>query len=74
MLTDKGRLYFSLGPERGGRKLYGGLDFGRLGRVATRGSSNLALPALAGGRLADEVKARVEVSVTRIARDLDLER
>ena len=83
MLTDQGRLYFSLGPERGGRKLYGGLDFGRLAasrrtrrrsRAARGASSNLALPALAGGRLADEVKAWVEVSVTRIARDLDLER
>jgi DNA-binding transcriptional MerR regulator len=83
MLTDQGRLYFSLGPERGGRKIYGGLDFGRLAasrrtrrrsRVAGGGSSSLALPALAGVRLAERVKARVEVSVTRIARDLNLER
>lgn len=80
VLTDKGRLYFSLGPERGG-KLYGGLDFGRLAasrrtrrrsKVERGGLPSLALPALAGGRLADEAKARVEVSVTRIARDLDL--
>jgi DNA-binding transcriptional MerR regulator len=81
ILTDGGRLYFSLG-SRGSKRLYGGIDFGRLAasrrtkrrlRAARASSPALALPALAGGRLNGEVKALVEVSVTRIARDLDLE-
>jgi hypothetical protein len=80
MLTDKGRLYFSLGSG-GDRKLYGGLDFGQLvaarrrrrrSRFVKADSPSLALATVAGGRLESEVKARVEVSVTRIARDLDL--
>jgi len=82
IVTDTGRLYFSLGLERGSRKLYGGIDFSRLAasrrsrrRSPARGTAPaLELPALDGGRLVDEVKARVEVSVTRIARDLDLGR
>ncbi len=82
IVTDAGRLYFSLGPLGGTRKFYGGIDFSRLAasrrsrrRSRAKGdASSLDLPSLDGGRLVDEVKARVEVSVTRIARDLDLER
>jgi DNA-binding transcriptional MerR regulator len=81
MLTDQGRLYFSLGRERGERRVFGGLDFGRLAAsreiprrtsVVRVEASSLAFPAIVGGRLADEIKAQIEVSVTRIARDLDL--
>ena len=80
LLTDQGRLYFSLGTQRSGR-LYGGLDFGRLAvsrrahrrsRVARSEASSPAFPVLVGGLLPNEVKAQVEVNVTRIARDLDL--
>lgn len=82
MVTDEGRLYFSLGSGTASPKLYGGVDFGRLttSRRARRrskprtGGPNLELPALPARRLAEMAKARVEVSVTRIARDLDLGR
>lgn len=83
IVTDGGRLYFSLGSEAGGRKLYGGIDFGllaasritrRRSKVAKGSQSRLKLPALDGGRVAEKAKARVEVNVTRIARDLDLGR
>lgn len=81
LVTDEGRLYFSLGAGAGSRKLYGGIDFSRLAasrrtrrRLRVRGGGGLELPALDGGRLAEGTKARVEISVTRIARDLDLGR
>lgn len=82
IVTDAGRIYFSLGPEGGVQKLYGGLDFSRLttsmrSRRRSRakgGPISLEWPALDGGRLAREVKARVEVDVSKIARDLDLGR
>ena len=81
LLTDQGRLYFSLSAQRSARKLYGGLDFGRLAasrrahrrsRIARGEASGSAFPALVGGLLPNEVKAQVEVNVTRIARDLNL--
>jgi hypothetical protein len=82
IVTDEGRLYFSLGSGAASPKLYGGIDFARLAasrrirrRSGTRtGRPSLELPALAGGRSAEKAKAWVEVSVTRIARDLDLGR
>lgn len=82
IVTDEGRLYFSLGRGAASPKLYGGIDFERLAasrrtrrRSRTRmGGPSLELPALAGSRTADKAKARIEVSVTRIARDLDLGR
>jgi hypothetical protein len=82
IVTDAGRLYFSIGPEGGDGKLYGGIDFGRVTaasrskrRSRTKGAGpSLDLPALDGRRLAHDAKARVEVSVTRIARGLDLGR
>ena len=83
ILTDQGRLYFSLGSGAARAKLYGGVDFERLAASRrtrrrsklTKGrGSSLDLPALVGGRSAEQAKAWVEVSVTRIARDLDLER
>lgn len=81
-VTDEGRLYFSLGRGASRPKLYGGVDFGQLaGSRRTRrrskartGGPSLELPALPAGRSAEMAKARVEVSVTRIARDLDLGR
>ena len=82
IVTDEGRLYFSL--ARGARrpKLYGGVDFSQLATSrrtrrrsrARAGGPSLELPALPAGRSAEMAKARVEVSVTRIARDLDLSR
>lgn len=82
LVTDEGRLYFSLGRGSASSKLYGGVDFAQLaGSRRTRrrsrartGGPDLALPALPAARSAEMAKARVEVSVTRIARDLDLGR
>lgn len=81
VVTDEGRLYFSLGRGTARRKLYGGIDFGRLAasrrtrrrsKLSKVSGSGLELPALAAGRSSEKAKAWVEVSVTRIARDLDL--
>lgn len=82
VVTDEGRLYFSLGRGTARPKLYGGIDFGRLATSrrtrrrsrARTGGPSLELPAFPAGRSAEMAKARVEVSVTRIARDLDLGR
>jgi hypothetical protein len=82
IVTDQGRLYFSLGRGASSPKLYGGIDFGRLASSrrtrrrsrARTGGPTLELPALPAGRSAEMAKARVEVSVTRIARDLNLGR
>lgn len=83
VVTDEGRLYFSLARGTARPTLYGGIDFGRLVAVRrtrrrskpTKGSRfSLELPALAEGHPTEEAKAWVEVSVTRIARDLDLGR
>jgi len=83
VVTDEGRLYFSLGRGSASPTFYGGFDFGRLAaarrtrrrsKLSKASGSSLQLPALAEGRPAEKAKARVEVSVTRIARDLDLGR
>jgi len=82
IVTDEGRLYFSLDRGVASPNLYGGIDFERLAasrrtrrRSKTRmGGASLELPALARARTAEKAKARIEVSVTRIARDLDLGR
>jgi DNA-binding transcriptional MerR regulator len=81
ILTDAGRLYFALGAEGGKPKIYGGLDFPALIastrriRRSTPRAKGKAAPGLVevGSAPEVEVKARIEVSVTRIARELTLE-
>lgn len=82
VVTDEGRLYFSLGSSAASPKVYGGVDFAQLAASrrtrrrsrAKAGSPGLELPALARPGAAERAKARIEVSVTRIARDLQLGR
>ena len=77
IVTDAGRLYFSLGSG-GRRKVYGGLDLSTLTAVKRRRrrskpskeKAGLDVPILGKGRPAGEAKARIEVSVTQIASDL----
>jgi len=79
ILTSPGRLYFALGVEGGRPKLYGGLDFSvltastrrrRRSRPGRQGTTALGLVAV-GTERPGEAKARIEVSVTRIAQDLE---
>lgn len=79
ILTDAGRLYFALG--NGKPKIYGGLDFSTLtASTRTRRRSKpgrqvrTALDRVAAGsEPGGDAKARIEVSVTQIARVLKLE-
>ena len=80
ILTDAGRLYFTLG--NGKPKIYGGLEFSTLTAstwTRRRSKPGRQVRATAVDRIAvgsepgGGAKARIEVSVTQIARDLKLE-
>jgi DNA-binding transcriptional MerR regulator len=81
LLTDAGRLYFSLGVEGGKPKIYGGIDFSVLtSSTQTRRRSKSKRQGKPARDLVavraepkDEAKARIEVSVTRIAKELNFE-
>ena len=81
ILTDEGRLYFTLGSAGAKPKVYGGLDFTSLASSArTRRRSkrkkertpSVGTVVLNSG-LEGDARAWVEVSVTRIAMDLALD-
>ena len=81
ILTDAGRLYFSLGVEGGKPKIYGGIDFSVLtSSTQTRRRSKSRRQGKPARDLVavraepeDEAKARIEISVTRIAKELKFE-
>jgi DNA-binding transcriptional MerR regulator len=80
ILTDEGRLFFSLHSKAEGEALFGGIEFDRLAASRqTKRRSKIASPRRSGldfpdfhGRLPEKAAARVEIDVTRIARRLDL--
>ena len=78
ILTDEGRLFFSLRSKAEGEVFFGGVAFGRLARSrrtrrrskTTRGGRpSLVLPRLPGP--SESTAARLEVNLTRLARDLN---
>lgn len=79
ILTDKGRLFFSLRSKREGEVLFGGLDFGRLAASrrtkrsfrGPRKRSAVDLPTVHGLWPTENSMARVEVDLTRIAASLN---
>ncbi len=84
VISDGSKLYFTLRTDRSSPKIYGGLDLRRLS--ASKGKRSVIEPKLArsgapGRRVAPQDfghpegsdHTRIEVSITRIARDLRIE-
>lgn len=79
VVTDGGKLFFTLGKGKARPKAYGGMDVGKLqtaGKTGRRsgGASTRSklLPARLPGRGGD-AQASIEVNVTRVAKDLPLD-
>jgi hypothetical protein len=76
VITDGGKLFFTLGKGNARPKAYGGLDVGELqsaGKTGQRRGYASIRSKLPPARLpvrGGNAQARVEVNVTRVARDL----
>ena len=77
VISDGERLFFTLGLAHARPKVFGGVDFrrlttGKMPRVSEKQLGAVSKPTSEGSGLGPGERARLEVSVTRIAQELPL--